>query len=135
MLLHGHSHVNMNPTPSSVDMTFRNQHIQNVSNEKFMIYLIVNLKEDYTIEIYDKRTKVIWETMDVTINIGDPKSLEKAITWAKSMIKENVKEAKQKPWTPQSFQLYGNQYAHSRSMSSAAELSGAMSGRLLQGWD
>ena len=66
---HGHSHVNMSTHPSGVDTTWYNEILQSLMNDDFYIFMILNKKEDYFIEIYDLATNTIYEKKDIIINV------------------------------------------------------------------
>lgn len=66
---HGHSHVNMGTSPSGVDTTWYDQILQGLEADDFYIFMILNKREDYFIEIYDLKTNTIYEKKDITINI------------------------------------------------------------------
>lgn len=66
---HGHSHVNMSTTPSGVDTSWYNEILQGLSNDDFYIFMILNKREDYFIEIYDLATNTIYEKKDIIINV------------------------------------------------------------------
>lgn len=66
---HGHSHVNMSTSPSGVDTTWYDQILQGLEKDDFYIFMILNKREDYFIEIYDLKTNTIYEKKDIIINI------------------------------------------------------------------
>lgn len=66
---HGHSHVNMATSPSGVDTTWYNQILQGLFKDDFYIFMILNKREDYFIELYDLKTNTIYEKKDITINV------------------------------------------------------------------
>jgi hypothetical protein len=63
--LHGHSHVNMSPTPSGTDQDLFQNMLDNISD--YFIQLIINKAGVYTMNLFDKETKLIYE--DLTINL------------------------------------------------------------------
>ena len=67
--LHGHSHVNMSTSPSGVDTNWYNQILQGLLKDDFYIFMILNKREDYFIEIYDLKTNTIYEKKDIIINV------------------------------------------------------------------
>ena len=67
--LHGHSHVNMSTRPSGVDTTWYNQILQGLEQNDFYIFMILNKREDYFIEIYDLATNTIYEKDDIKLNV------------------------------------------------------------------
>lgn len=70
--LHGHSHVNMSTSPSGVDTTWYNQILQGLMNDDYYIFMILNKRDDYFIEIYDLATNTIYEKKDIVINVVLP---------------------------------------------------------------
>lgn len=70
--LHGHSHVNMGTSPSSVDIDHRQNLIQQVGDDDFYCFIIFNKKNEYTAAVYDFRRNTLFETADIEIKIlGD----------------------------------------------------------------
>ena len=82
---HGHSHVNMSATPSGVDTTWYNEILQGLDNNDYYIFMILNKKENYFIEIYDLANNAIFEKDDITINVilSDNNYLNNWITQSK----------------------------------------------------
>lgn len=72
---HGHSHVNMGTSPSPVDMEHRKQLIEQVPEDEFYVFIIINKKNEYTCAIYDFARNTMFETADTEIKIlGDDDS-------------------------------------------------------------
>lgn len=72
--MHGHSHVNMNTTPSSVDNNYRSDLISTIGNptpdtDLFYIFLITNKKCEVNIEIYDIQNNALYESNDITMDV------------------------------------------------------------------
>lgn len=65
--LQGHSHVNMSTSPSRTDITYYNQLLQNLGDDDFYIFMILNKKNNLFINIYDYSQNVIFEEKDITI--------------------------------------------------------------------
>lgn len=63
--LHGHSHVNMGVTPSGVDDNMISRMMSYVSD--YYIQLIVNLREDFTINLFDKTSNIIYYEIEPLI--------------------------------------------------------------------
>lgn len=100
----GHSHVNMGTTPSAVDLTHQNSILEQLNDEMFYIFIIINKKHDKTIKIYDLAKNMLFETKDVTIQfIDDGLGLREFISEAKSMVTE-------KTYSYKSYNNYGNNY-------------------------
>lgn len=96
MRLHGHSHVNMACSPSGTDLEYRRNMVKQLRDDDFYIFLIINKKGSYTIEIYDKLNEIVFEEHDINIVVVDPRILEEADKWSTQVIKNNVKEIKPK---------------------------------------
>ena len=102
----GHSHVNMGTTPSAVDLTHQNSILEQLNDDMFYIFIIMNKKHDKTIKIYDFAKNMLFETDDVTIQfIDDGLGLCEFISSAKSMITE--KTYSYKPWSNYGGDYYG----------------------------
>jgi hypothetical protein len=100
----GHSHVNMGTTPSAVDLTHQNSILEQLNDDMFYIFIIINKKHDKTIKIYDLAKNMLFETKDVTIQfIDDGLGLREFISEAKSMVTE-------KTYSYKSYNNYGNNY-------------------------
>lgn len=67
----GHSHVNMQVNPSSVDTTHQAQILEQLTDDMFYIFVIWNKKGDKTVKIYDLRKNIFFDTHDVDIEIID----------------------------------------------------------------
>lgn len=63
--LHGHSHVNMGVTPSGVDNNMISRMMSYVSD--YYIQLIVNLREEFTINLFDKISNIIYYEIEPQI--------------------------------------------------------------------
>lgn len=88
---HGHSHVHMAVSPSGVDMTYRESltsMIMATDENPFYIFMILNKKKDYSLELYDKKAGIIYDEKDVTIINEQNEEAE----WAENAIKQYVKE-------------------------------------------
>lgn len=80
----GHSHVNMGVTPSSTDMTYREQSIRNIPD--FFIFGIFNKRDDHSFSIYDIENNVMYDNDDIDMYIPIPDYTD----WAKEVIKSDV---------------------------------------------
>lgn len=76
MRLHGHSHVNMGITPSSVDNTYRKNMLANFGipregDDYFYIFLITNKRRELNVQIFDFTNNSLYDYADkeITINI------------------------------------------------------------------
>ena len=88
--LHGHSHVNMGVSPSSTDTDFYNNLLNNLLDDDYYIFMIINKKNELNIWIYDSPNNIIFETKDIQVNvkIGDLELNE----WYSENVKANVKK-------------------------------------------
>lgn len=66
---HGHSHVNMGITPSSIDTDFRDDITLHLKENDFYIFHIANKKNQHHIEIYDTTLNILYTPADVEISI------------------------------------------------------------------
>lgn len=107
---HGHSHVNMSATPSGVDTTWYNEILQGLDNNDYYIFMILNKKENYFIEIYDLANNAIFEKDDVIINVvmSDNNYLNNWVTQGK----EKYLQPKVKPIGFDTNNRLGNALAH-----------------------
>lgn len=72
MRMHGHSHVDMPPMPSSVDLQHREDLLEKLKDDMFYIFLIFNKSNTYTAAIYDYGKNVYFDTNDIDIEVeGD----------------------------------------------------------------
>lgn len=63
--MHGHSHVNMSTNPSSVDENTLKELMTTISD--FFVQFIINLKGEYTLNIYDKTNNLIIEGIQLLV--------------------------------------------------------------------
>ena len=77
---HGHSHVNMAVSPSSVDTKYRLDLVTQLpkptgNDDVFYIFLIINKKHEWSAEIYDLTNNALYDTdeiyMDCYLGDGD----------------------------------------------------------------
>lgn len=94
---HGHSHVNMGVTPSSVDTTYRRSILDNFStptpeSDLFYIFLIANKSMDISVEIYDLQNNALYSTNEVSIKIplNNQEYLSEFLKNAKDMVKKET---------------------------------------------
>jgi hypothetical protein len=64
---HGHSHVNMGVTPSSTDLKMYQQQVDELGDDQFYIFMIINKKGDMTVKIYDKLDNAYYDSSEVTV--------------------------------------------------------------------
>lgn len=67
----GHSHVNMGVSPSSVDKSLYSRLLDQLEDDMFYIFEIINKKGDETFIIYDYKENIIFETDDIDVYIMD----------------------------------------------------------------
>lgn len=101
--MQGHSHVNMNTTPSSVDITHQEEILSMLGDDDFYIFMIWNKSFASTNKVYDLKKNVLFEHTDITVKmIGAGEDLDAFLKAAKDMVKN-------KPYT------YNNAYNTPRS--------------------
>lgn len=64
--MQGHSHVNFGTTPSSVDTTHQEQIIEQLGDNDYYIFMIVNKKHSAYFRIVDRENNVQYDTEDVS---------------------------------------------------------------------
>jgi len=94
---HGHSHVDMGVTPSSVDETYRNKVLNNFGTpndqtDLFYIFLIANKKGAISAEIYDLQNNALYDTEEIVIDVesDDDETLRDFVIEAKETVKTNT---------------------------------------------
>lgn len=68
--MQGHSHVNMSVSPSGVDLTHQEAILEQLSEEDYYIFMIVNKRMEMFISIFDLAGNLKFETTDVDLFIG-----------------------------------------------------------------
>lgn len=87
--MQGHSHVNMNVTPSGTDLIHQDTILSQLSDNQFYIFIIMNKRHDKYIRIFDLEKNVLFETFDVTVEIiDDGNGIESFLKQAKAMVKD-----------------------------------------------
>lgn len=69
MRFQGHSHVNMRASWSSTDKADQHEHLQDLLDDDYYIFAVMNKKQDILIEVYDLAQNVIFEKEDVTFKV------------------------------------------------------------------
>ena len=64
---HGHSHVNMGTSPSSVDTKMYEDFLGDLSEDDFYVFSIWNKKGDHWVNIYDLKENIMFENKDVDV--------------------------------------------------------------------
>ena len=92
--MQGHSHVNMATSPSGVDETHQAKILEQLEDDMFYIFLIWNKSNSKFIKIYDLKKNILFETIDVTVEILDDGSgIDEFLAEAKKLVED-------KPVTP-----------------------------------
>ena len=85
--MQGHSHVNMAPSPSGVDLTHQEKILDQLENDMFYIFMIWNKSFKRNIKIYDLQKNVLFEDGDVEVKILDSGvGLQEFIDSAKELV-------------------------------------------------
>lgn len=89
--MQGHSHVNMAPHASSVDLTHQEEILHMLGDDDFYIFMIWNKSFDHETKIYDMRKNILFEDKDISVGVtGGKVSFEEFIADAKSMVKPRM---------------------------------------------
>ena len=89
--MQGHSHVNMNVSPSSVDLTHQEAILDQLSDNLFYIFMIWNKKGDSNIKIYDLAKNILFETADIDIEVmDDGYGLDSFVKESKNKVKDRI---------------------------------------------
>lgn len=89
---HGHSHVNMMPTPSSTDTKHRDNQVAMCKSDSFYFFLITNKKCAWTAALFDLANNVVYNTDDILIDVdlGDGEMLTDFVDETKKMVKTST---------------------------------------------
>lgn len=117
MRFHGHSHVNMDTTPSSTDMDFRARLIQQFK-DGFYVFLIINKSLKINVQIYDFDNNQLFQDKEVDVIIGDDMAAK-------------VKEDRDKMVTTST---YGSSYYKNGVPSAGSNAKGKSYGSYAGGW-
>lgn len=95
---HGHSHVNMMPSPSATDMKHRDDQLTLVKSDSFFFFLITNKSCAWTAVLYDLAGNMVYGTDDILLDVdlGDGEMLSDFVDSAKKMIKTSTPGALKK---------------------------------------
>lgn len=86
--MQGHSHVNMAPNPSSVDLNHQEEILNMLGAEDFYIFMIWNKSFVSNNKVYDLKKNVLFENGDITVKIiGGTEDLDGFLKAAKEMVK------------------------------------------------
>ena len=67
---HGHSHVNMATFISGRDAEYRDNITQNIAEDDYYLFLILNKKNEINIDLYDFAANLIYEKTDLSFKVG-----------------------------------------------------------------
>lgn len=84
--MQGHSHVNMAPNPSSVDLNHQEEILNMLGDDDFYIFMIWNKSLANNIKIYDLKKNVLFEDKDITYE-HEQGDIDEFIKRAKEMVK------------------------------------------------
>ena len=84
-----HSHVNMGVTPSATDETHQKKIIDQLGNDDFYIFLIINKRNEISCRVYDMATNCLYETADVVVQY-EANELDNFIAVSKAQIKQKT---------------------------------------------
>lgn len=89
--MQGHSHVNMAPTPSSVDMSHQENILAQLGDDDFYIFMICNKSFQRNIKIYDMRKNILFENADIEVKLCDAAvSFDEFLRNARKIVKDKV---------------------------------------------
>lgn len=83
---HGHSHVNMGVTPSSVDENFYQDLLTQVTD--YFIITITNKRHDYTVRFYDIENNILYSDLPILLLTEQGQDIN---FWYSDVIKQVVK--------------------------------------------
>lgn len=63
----GHSHVNMDVSPSSVDLSHQESILSQLGDKDFYIFAIFNKKGEFDMKIYDMEENTLYEKKDIVL--------------------------------------------------------------------
>lgn len=91
LFMQGHSHVNMAPNPSSVDLNHQEEILEMMGENDFYIFMIWNKSFSNNIKVYDMSVNTLYENGDVTVKLlGEGVSLDEFLKDAKSMVENRT---------------------------------------------
>lgn len=112
---HGHSHVNMAVTPSSVDLTVRDKRVSIMPKpsddfDPYYIYMILNKRGEWSCSIYDITNNTLYETADIDIDVETADgSIQSFVTEAKTLARPAPKVVP-KPRAKTNYDNYSDYY-------------------------
>lgn len=86
---HGHSHVNMQPSPSATDIKHRDDQVALVKSDSFYFFMITNKSCAWTAALFDLANNMIYGTDDILIDVdlGDGEMLSDFVDETNKRIK------------------------------------------------
>lgn len=66
---HGHSHVRMGVTPSTVDLDHQKRILSSLDKDSFYIFMITNKSDDDNYWIYDLKNNIKYEKADIVMSV------------------------------------------------------------------
>jgi len=105
---HGHSHGDMGVSPSGVDMEYRAKMIQNISprdDSPYYIFMIINKKNEITIEIYDIEKNIVYTNL---------KDIDIVVEAENDTIANFINNARKMVTSPTTIQHFNNNYKHNK---------------------
>jgi len=95
---HGHSHVNMAPSPSGTDIKHRNDQVALVKSDSFYFFMITNKSCAWTATLFDLANNVVYDTDDILLDVdlGNGEMLSDFVEDTKKMVKTSTPAALKK---------------------------------------
>lgn len=85
--MQGHSHVNMQTSPSVTDLTHQEAILSQLDDQRFYIFMIWNKRMEHNIKIYDMASNTLYEDSDITVTVqGEGCDMDRFIKDAKSAV-------------------------------------------------
>lgn len=92
---HGHSHVNMMPSPSGTDINHRRDQMELVKSDSFYLFLITNKSCAWTAALFDLANNTVYDTDDILLDVdlGDGEMLSDFVEESRQRIKQQTPTA------------------------------------------
>lgn len=91
IFMQGHSHVNMQTSPSSVDLSHQEEILNMLDDDDFYIFMIWNKSFASTNKIYDMRKNILFENADITVKLaGGDEDLDAFVKASRDMVKQKT---------------------------------------------
>lgn len=94
---HCHSHVKMSTTPSATDQKYYKSQIENMDNDDYKIFMIVNQWLQYDAVLVDKKHKIYYPDCKYEIHIGSDSTIGQIYKYVKEAPAEKEKEKVNEP--------------------------------------